>query len=379
VAPATLRSTARGAAVAAAFILVLGYPWTHRAPRPAPPPPGTVSTTTILRVPGTPPRLPWPPGGQAAIEVQGVGTLGPPGTAAGPAPVASIAKVMTGLLVLTDHPLDPADNGPGIRVTAAEAAAYTREATKGESHIPVRAGEILTERQALEAMLLPSANNIARILARWDAGTVPAFVARMNLAAVVLGMTATRYTDPAGLDPATVSTATDQLTLAEHAMAVPAFAQIVAMRTATLPLAGTVRNVNRLLGTAGVIGIKTGSTTQAGGCLLFAAQAAVPAGTVTILGALLGQDGLGYRGLAPVFEASQALITATAHALRRVTLLPAGATVGHLGGADLVTAAPVTALGWPGLAVTAAPATPDGTTVGHLDLAGARVPVLLRR
>jgi D-alanyl-D-alanine carboxypeptidase (penicillin-binding protein 5/6) len=387
---ATLRTAATRAAAAVAFVLVIGYPWTQRTPEPTPPPPGTVSTTTTLRIPGTPPRLPWPRSGQAAVEVAGIGPLGSAGTAA-PVPVASIAKVMTALVVLTDHPLDAGHDGPGITVTTAEAAAYTREAHDGESHIPVRAGEVLTQRQALEAMLLPSANNIARILARWDAGSVRAFVARMNLAAAVLGMAATFYTDPAGFDPASVSTAADQLILAEHAMAVPALAQIVAMRAATVPLAGRVRNVNRLLGTAGIVGIKTGSMTRSGGCLLFAARARVPGttATVTILGAVLGQDGLSYAGLAPTFRASQALVTATAQAVRPRTVLPAGATVGHLDGADLVTAAPVTVLGWPGLALTAhlsataAPATPDRATVGQLDVTGAgtraRVAVLLRR
>ncbi|HKD97213.1 MAG TPA: D-alanyl-D-alanine carboxypeptidase [Micromonosporaceae bacterium] len=381
--------TLGSAAALAAFVLLLGYPWGRRTPEPAPPPPGTVSTLTTLTVPGTPPAMPWPHDGQAAVEVRGIGPLGSSGITAGPVPVASIAKAMTALQVLADHPIEPGQEGPGITVTADEAAAYTAEAQRGESHLPVRAGEVLTERDALEAIMLPSANNIARILARWDAGSVDAFVTRMNFTAAVLGMTRTRYTDPAGFDPGTVSTVADQVILAERAMGVPTFAQIVAMRTATIPLAGTVHNVNRLLGTAGVVGIKTGSMTQSGGCLLFAARAVVGGRSLTIVGVVLGQPGLSYRGLAPTFDTTQDLVTAAAAAVRGYRLLPAGAVVGQVGGGDLVTAAPVTVLGWPGLAFAArlsaavAPTTPDGATVGRLDVTGGdthvTVAVTLRR
>ena len=52
-----------------------------------------------------------------------------------------------------------------------------------ESVVPIAAGEQLTERQALQALLLPSANNIAAVLARWDAGSTDGFVARMNATA----------------------------------------------------------------------------------------------------------------------------------------------------------------------------------------------------
>ena len=108
--------------------------------------------------------------------------------------------------------------------------------------MPVAAGEQLTERQALQALLLPSANNIAAVLARWDAGSEDRFVARMNATARSLGMTHTRYTDPSGYDDATVSTAADQVRIVDRAMRLPVFARIVATPSATLPVAGTVHN-----------------------------------------------------------------------------------------------------------------------------------------
>jgi len=113
-----------------------------------------------------------------------------------------------------------------------EAAAYPAQARNGDSLVAVTAGEQLTERQALEALLLPSADNMAWILARWDAGSQAAFTAQMNTTARQLGMTDTHYTDPSGLSASTTSTAADQVRLGMAALSEPALAQIVALRSA---------------------------------------------------------------------------------------------------------------------------------------------------
>jgi D-alanyl-D-alanine carboxypeptidase (penicillin-binding protein 5/6) len=149
----------------------------------------------------------------------------------------------------------------------------------------------LTEWQALEALMLPSANNIAAVLARWDAGSADRFVVRMNAAARSLGMTHTRYTDPSGYDDATVSTAADQVRIVDRAMRLPVFARIVATPSATLPVAGTVHNTNRLLGYDGFVGVKTGSTDAAGGCFAFRAIRWIDGKRTTITGVVLGQPG----------------------------------------------------------------------------------------
>ena len=155
----------------------------------------------------------------------------------------------------------------------------------------IAAGEQLTERQALQALLLPSANNIAAVLARWDAGSVDRFVARMNATARSLGMTHTRYTDPSGYDDATVSTAADQVRIVDRAMRLPVFTSIVATPSATLPVAGTVHNTNTLLGHNGFVGVKTGSTAAAGGCFAFRAIRWIDGKRTTITGVVLGQPG----------------------------------------------------------------------------------------
>ena len=221
------------------------------------------------RLPGSTPAIAWPREGQAAVEVEGVGSFGTFG-ASTPVPIASVAKVMTAYLTLREHPLAPGGQGFVVRVTPVEVAEEAERVALGESTLSVKAGERLTERQALEALLLPSANNIAALLARYDAGGTAAFVARMNATARALGMRASTYTDPSGFNDETVSTAADQLKLARAAMRIPAFATIVAEPAVALPGVGRVANYNELVGTDGYVGVKTGSDRAAGGCLVFA-------------------------------------------------------------------------------------------------------------
>jgi serine-type D-Ala-D-Ala carboxypeptidase (penicillin-binding protein 5/6) len=253
------------------------------------------STTDVLRsahrsaLGGPVPTTVWPAYGQAAIQ------MGQSRIQAGPnqhaASIASVAKVMTAYLVLRDHPLAVGQDGPTMTLTGADVADTDRRGRQRESVVPVVAGEQLTERQALQALLLPSANNIAAVLARWDAGSVERFVARMNATARSLGMTHTRYTDPSGYDDATVSTAADQLRIVERAMRLPVFASIVATTSATLPVAGPVHNTNTLLGRNGFVGVKTGSTAAAGGCFAFRAIRWIDGKRTTITGVVLGQPG----------------------------------------------------------------------------------------
>jgi D-alanyl-D-alanine carboxypeptidase (penicillin-binding protein 5/6) len=227
----------------------------------------------------------WPARGQAAIALGG----GPPAASPDqrPAPIASLAKVMTAYLTLERYPLGGAEAGFTITVTAAEAQAVAAEAAQGESVAAVEAGEELTERQLLEALLVPSGNNIARMLAARVAGSEVSFVAAMNAEAGTLGMDRTIYTDPSGFDPGTVSTAADQLRVFRRAMRLPAFRQIVSMGSVTLPVAGTVTNFNPLLA-AGYAG-KTGSDSAAGGCLAFLTRVTVGGHRKTAVGVVMGQ------------------------------------------------------------------------------------------
>jgi serine-type D-Ala-D-Ala carboxypeptidase (penicillin-binding protein 5/6) len=304
-------------------------------------------------VPGTVPVLPWPTQGQAFVDVVGVGELGASGPANSPAPIASITKTMTAYQVLHDHPLGPTDSGPTIQVTR-ELFDASRSTDGDESGILIQVGEQLTLREALEGMLLPSAGNMARLLADWDAGSVQAFVTRMNAQARALGMTHTTYADPAGIDAGSKSTAADQVRLGERVLQNATLASIVSEKQAHVPAAGLVTNTNHLLGQDGDVGIKTGSTSEAGGCLLFAVHTAVDSVPVTLVGAVLGQPGLPWTILKNAETASRSLIEGAESALTVSTVTHSGATVAVLrqrGHADvsLTSPADVNVIGWPSL------------------------------
>jgi serine-type D-Ala-D-Ala carboxypeptidase (penicillin-binding protein 5/6) len=262
------------------------------------------------------PSTVWPAYGQAAVRIgQSQVQAGPNQHAAA---IASLAKVMTAYLVLRDHPLRSGQDGQTITLTDADVADTDRRRRQQESVVSIAAGEQLTELEALQALLLPSANNIAAVLARWDAGSADRFVARMNAAARSLGMTHTRYTDPSGYDDATVSTASDQVRIVDRAMRLPVFASIVATPSATLPVAGTVQNTNRLLGHDGFVGVKTGSDAAAGGCFAFRAIRWLDGKRTTITGVVLGQPG---------YDLVETGLAAAAAMVDRIT--------GHRAGPDL--------------------------------------------
>ena len=286
----------------------------------APPGPASAAGTVTPRAgTATPSRerlgpVSWPADGTSAADIRGIGVVDGPG-ATRPVPVASVAKVMTAFVVLQDHPLSGGGPGPDITVEPSEAAAYPSQARDGDSLVAVAAGEVISERQALEALLLPSADNMAWILARWDAGSQAAFTAKMNATARRLGMTGTSYTDASGLDSSTTSTAADQVRLGMAAMQVPALAAITAMPTAVVPVAGMVRNTNTLLGQDGITGLKTGSTQAAGGCLLAAAWEAVNGHNTLVVAATFGQPGTAGTILPHALQAGHDLVLALDRAL----------------------------------------------------------------
>jgi D-alanyl-D-alanine carboxypeptidase (penicillin-binding protein 5/6) len=231
----------------------------------------------------------WPIVGQAAYQLGGQSPRISRDERS--VPIASLAKVMTAYLVLRDYPLRSGSHGPTLTITRADAADTAARRRRDESVVPVTAGSQLTERQALLAILLPSANNVAAMLARFDAGSERAFVAKMNRAARALGMRHTHYTDPSGFDPATRSTAADQLVLARAAARNTTFDELVATRTARLPGAGVVTNTDVLLGTDGFVGTKTGSDDNAGSCFMFRAYRNVHHRLTRVIGVVLGQPG----------------------------------------------------------------------------------------
>ncbi|HVB14067.1 MAG TPA: D-alanyl-D-alanine carboxypeptidase [Candidatus Dormibacteraeota bacterium] len=313
----------------ALLVLAVGVGSAVQLERPLPALTFQADLARTAPVPGRAAQLPWPTEGQAAIYLSGFGWLGSTGGEIA-VPIASVTKIMTALVILRADPLKVGMVGPEVTVSAADFALYQTELAQGDSVVRVEPGETLSELQLLEGLLLPSGDNLAVLLADWAAGSEPAFVQRMNQLASSLHLSHTHFTDSSGLAPGSVSCARDLVALANVAMRIQVFASIVAMPTVTLPTAGPVHNYNPLLGQDGVIGIKTGWTEEAMGCLVFAARDSVDGRAVQLIGAVLGQPGGPAAGLLAAAGEAKALLVAGEAALDEVHLPPAGPQVGRV-------------------------------------------------
>ncbi|MGW3283531.1 D-alanyl-D-alanine carboxypeptidase [Streptomyces sp. NPDC001002] len=363
-----------------------------QAMRPLPTPSLQLTADDSYTFDGDKADLPWPSEGQGSLDIDGIGTMGAFGKQT-PVAIGSVAKAMTAYIVLKDHPMKAGSEGEKITVDALaeKEGGYDKD---GESTLnTVKQGDVLTEQQALSAIMIPSANNIARLLARWDAGSEAAFIKKMNDTAKELGMTNTTYTDASGLKETTVSSAADQVKLGNELVKIPALMDITKLPSWKDPSGKTWNNYNRLVPYNGALGIKTGTTTKAGGNLLFAATKEVGGETVTVVGAILGQH------TAPIIDTvnavSKTAMLAAQDALTSTKILKKGTVVGYvddgLGGhTPVVLTKDVTAVGWAGLKVklsfaaddvphTAKAGTKVGTlTVGDSSDGAVKVPVALQ-
>ncbi|GFO64950.1 D-alanyl-D-alanine carboxypeptidase [Geomonas paludis] len=180
---------------------------------------------------------------------------------------ASLTKMMTALVVMERCGLDE------VVVVSRGAARETG------SRIGLRRGEKFRVRDLLAATLMASANDACRALADHACGNQGDFVVQMNARARALGLDNTHFANACGHDSRGLySNARDLARLAERAMQLPQFAKIVArhdMRITTLDGRRSyyLRNKNRLIGRyPGAIGVKTGTTPNAGQCLVAVAE-----------------------------------------------------------------------------------------------------------
>ncbi|WP_425337764.1 D-alanyl-D-alanine carboxypeptidase family protein [Streptomyces novaecaesareae] len=322
--------------------------------------------------------LAWPAKGQSAAEVVGVGSLGGSGQET-PASIASVTKVMNAYLILQKYPLKKGESGPKITV---DKQAAQESGNLDESRVTLTENQVITEYQALELLMLPSANNVARLLARFHSGSEDAFVKEMNDTAAKFGMANTIYADPAGYNADTKSTAKDQLKLAEQVMQDEIFRQIVSSPETNFNNV-KISNTNTLINPkSGVIGVKTGSSTPAGGCLMWAAYKEIDGVRRLILGVTLGQPATGpNKGediLSTVLKVSGKQIQAAQNGLTGQTVVKKGDVVGSvddgLGGkVALVATKDLVVAGFPGISGTISL---DAAKIGHDEQAGKEVGVL---
>lgn len=268
-------------------------------------------------------------------------------------PTASIAKLITAMTVLQAKPLTIGEQGPTITLSAQDVSIYDRYVAQDGSVVPVQAGEEITEYQALQAMLLPSANNIADSLAIWAFGSLTSYTAAATQEVKTLGLTSTVIgSDASGLSPSTMSSPSDLVTLGNTALKDPVIAQIVDQTSAVLPIAGVVQNVNALLGYQGINGIKTGNSDQAGGNYLFSAPYTVDGQSATIVGAIMHS-----ASLQTAMQDALPLLASAKNDLALVKPVTAGQSFGtyHTPWGETVSAiAPkdLTLLAWKGNTVT---------------------------
>ncbi|MEV2193670.1 D-alanyl-D-alanine carboxypeptidase [Streptomyces phaeochromogenes] len=346
-----------------------------QAVRPLPTPTLALTADESYAFEGNKVTLPWPGEGQGWMDVNGIGTVDRFGEQK-PVAIGSVAKAMTAYVILKEHPLKPGEDGAKIPVDAKAETEGGYDAQNESTLNTVKEGDVLTEKDALAAIMIPSANNIARLLARWDTGgSEEEFVEKMNAAAKDLGMTNTTYTDPSGLKETTVSTAEDQVKLGNQLVRIQALVDITKLPTWVDPSGKKWDNYNRLVPYNNAIGIKTGSTTKAGGNLLFAATQEVGGEIVIVVGAVLGQH------QPPIIDTVNAVskeaMIAAQEALTSRKILKKGDVVGYvddgLGGHTAVVATKdVSAVGWAGQTVKLKLGE-DGTVIPHEAKAGTKV------
>lgn len=230
----------------------------------------------------------WPQANQSAIFVPSLNIKQASGDQQ-PQPTASVAKAITALALMRKAPLSIGEAGPTIKITAEDVAIYNQYVVGGGSVFAVSAGQELSQYQAMQALLLPSANNMAVTLTRWVFGSDQTYLDYANQMVKDLGMKNTFVADASGFSEQTVSTAEDLVILGKYVHDNPVLADIVNQKSAQI-LGREVKNVNTSLGTEGIDGIKTGFTFAAGGCLLFSSTQQILGQSTTVIGAILGAE-----------------------------------------------------------------------------------------
>lgn len=234
-------------------------------------------------------QLAWPAVGEAAVGSVEDGLLTRSLKDEELRPTASMAKVITALAIMKKQPIGSGQEGRSYTLTSEDVANYHMEITRGGSAVPVYAGMVLTQYQAMQLMLIASANNMADTLVERVFGSEKAYLSYAQDMLQRMRLSQTVVADASGFSPNTASTPSELVAIGIAALKNPVIAEIVAQPQAQIPGVGTIKNTNELLNTDGAVGIKTGTTDSAGNCLLFAARYVNKDGQeVTLVGVIMG-------------------------------------------------------------------------------------------
>lgn len=289
-------------------------------------------------------------------------------------PMASIAKVITALVVLDAKPITDG-SGPTITLTTADYQSYLDYTNQFSRSLAVFQGETWTEHEMLQAVLLGSSNNHADSLARWAFGSVEAYTEAANEWLAGNGFSDTRVVDATGLDAASAGTGADLARLAGTAATDPVVSDIIANPAAALAGRG-IDNRTEFMADEGVIGLSNSYTDAAGLCLLFTAHVVSGDSTFIFAGAIVGaadQDTL---------DADMTALLSSAQAgVAELPLLASGAAYASFATewgetASAVVGVPKTQVGWQAVATGAPEVSIDafatarrGETIGRVRVA----------
>jgi serine-type D-Ala-D-Ala carboxypeptidase (penicillin-binding protein 5/6) len=208
--------------------------------------------------------LPWPIYGQAAYGIPGKNIFAASETDIEPVPIASLTKVITALAVLDKYPLQTGEQGPMITYTQADVDLFYEYLAKDGIVVPVEVGEQISLYQALQAILLVSANNMADTVVRWAFGSVESYTEYANAMLGDMGLEYTVADDASGFSPQSVSTAKEMTILGYQYMQNPVLREIALQEEVDIPVAGNIRSSNSFANDGGVVGIKIGFIEEAG-------------------------------------------------------------------------------------------------------------------
>lgn len=194
-------------------------------------------------------------------------------------PMASTTKILTAIVVLENADLKTV-------VTVDKKAAGT-----GGSRLGLKTNDKITVHDLLYGLMLKSGNDTAVALANHVGGSIEGFAEMMNQKAKEMGLVNSHFVTPHGLDEKEhYTTAYELACIADYALNIPKFKEIVSTKTYTVTINGAPRvisNTNELLGSLdGVYGVKTGFTNGAGRCLVTSYKI----GKLDIITVVLGAD-----------------------------------------------------------------------------------------
>ncbi len=234
---------------------------------------------------------------------------------------ASVTKIMTALLALEKGNLSDI-------LTVSESS--LADITYLHSKLGLKAGEEISLENLLTALLVCSANDAANVIAEYISGDIQSFVALMNTRAAELGMTSTNFVNPHGFhDDNHYTTAADIAIVAREAVKNTTFCEMVKIKTAKIPATNmskerTISSTNHLISRYRntfhyypyATGLKTGSTEEAGNCLVATAEK----NGVNLLSVLLGCDNGNDKELAYSFTDSKKMFEYIFNNYKTVTI-----------------------------------------------------------